>query len=135
MRRKGGADEGPTMDVHPHPLLAIAGLFGLGLLHGVGPDHLAALGTLASRRGSVRDAIGVALRFGAGHAGVLAAGAVASLALGLVIPEAFERAAELFGGSLVALLGAAAVVEAMGLRVHRHPHGDAHDHDHLHLHV
>jgi len=123
------------MEAHSHPLLAIAGLFGLGLLHGVGPDHLAALGTLASRRGSLRDALGVALRFGAGHAGLLAVGAAASFALGFVIPEAFERAAEIFGGSVVALLGAAAVVEALGLRVHSHAHGDEADHAHLHVHL
>jgi len=123
------------MEGHPHPLLAIAGLFGLGLLHGVGPDHLAALGTLASRKGSVREAVAVAFRFGAGHAGLLAAGAAASFALGFVIPEAFERGAEIFGGSVVALLGAAAVVEALGLRVHRHAHGESEDHAHLHLHV
>ncbi len=122
------------MDVHPHPLLAIAGLFGLGILHGVGPDHLAALGTLAARRGSLRAAIGVAIRFGLGHAGVLAVGAALSLILGLAIPEAFERAAELFGGSLVVLLGAAALVEALGLRIHSHPHGKDGGHAHPHVH-
>lgn len=122
------------MESQVHPLLAIAGLFGLGLLHGVGPDHLAALGTLASKRGNLRSAIGVALRFGLGHAALLAVGAAAALLLGFAIPEAFERVAELVGGSIVAILGAAAVVEAVGLRVHSHPHGDdGHSHAHVHL--
>lgn len=119
-----------------HSLVAISGLFGLGILHGVGPDHLAALGTLATRRGNLREAISVAVRFGAGHAALLAVGAGLALGIGLVIPEAFERAAEIFGGSVVALLGLAALVDALGLRVHSHEHGSAGgSHDHLHVHV
>lgn len=119
-----------------HSVVAVAGLFGLGILHGVGPDHLAALGTLASRRGDLREAIGVAVRFGAGHAALLAVGAALALGIGFVIPEAFERAAEIFGGSVVALLGLAALVDALGLRVHSHSHDHGDDgHEHLHVHV
>lgn len=119
-----------------HAIAAISGLFGLGILHGVGPDHLAALGTLATRRGDLKEAIGVAIRFGAGHAALLAVGAGLALGVGFVIPEAFERAAEIFGGSVVALLGLAALVDALGLRIHSHSHTHGeHDHQHLHVHV
>lgn len=122
--------------MHGNPLYLLAGLFGLGILHGLGPDHLAALGTLASRRGSVRDAIAVAVRFGFGHAGLLAVGAALAMGLGWVIPEAFERTAELFGGSLVALLGGLALVDALGFRIHSHAHDhDGEAHQHLHVHV
>ncbi|AKU92316.1 Nickel transporter UreH [Vulgatibacter incomptus] len=124
------------MDIQPHPILAIAGLFGLGVLHGVGADHLAALGTIAAKRGSLREALLVALRFGAGHAGVLAVGAGLCLLLGLAIPEAFERVAEISGGGVVALLGALAVIEATGVvRIHSHAHGVHDEHAHPHVHV
>lgn len=119
-----------------HAVVAISGLFGLGILHGIGPDHLAALGTLATRKGDLKEAIAVAIRFGAGHAALLAIGAGLALGVGFVIPEAFERAAEIFGGSVVALLGLAALVDALGLRIHSHSHDHAgHDHQHLHVHV
>ncbi len=119
-----------------HSLLSLAGLFGLGFLHGLGPDHLAALGTLAARRGNLRDAVGVATRFGAGHAGLLAVGALLATGLGYFVPEAFEQTAEIFGGSVVALLGLAAVVDALGFKVHSHTHehdGDTHEHVHVHV--
>jgi hypothetical protein len=117
-------------------LVAVLGLLGLGVLHGLGPDHLAALATLAVRGGTLRQAVGTAIRFGVGHAGLLAAGAALVLGLGATVPEAFERAAEIGGGAIVALLGLAAIVEAAGLRVHRHSHehGDG-LHRHLHAHV
>jgi len=122
--------------VETNSLLSLAGLFGLGIAHGLGPDHLAALGTLATRRARLRDAVGVAARFGAGHAGLLAIGALLASGLGFFVPEAFERAAEIFGGSVVALLGIAAVVDALGLRVHTHAHDhDGHEHRHVHVHV
>jgi len=125
--------EAPMVD---HSLLSLAGLFGLGILHGLGPDHLAALGTLATRGGGLRDAVGTAARFGAGHAGLLAVGALLASGLGYLVPEAFEQTAEIFGGSVVALLGFAAVVDALGFRIHTHRHehgGDAHEHVHVHV--
>ncbi len=119
-----------------HPLLSLAGLFGLGILHGLGPDHLAALGTLASRDGRLRDAVAVAARFGAGHAGLLAVGAILATAFGFLVPEAFERTAEIFGGSVVALLGFAALADALGFKVHTHRHEhDGEEHEHVHVHV
>lgn len=117
-------------------LLAFAGLFGLGFLHGFGPDHLAALGTLATRGSGLVHALRTAIRFGVGHAGLLAVGACASLTFGIVIPDTFERTAEILGGSVVALLGLGAIAESFGLRVHRHPHPHGgEEHAHLHVHV
>lgn len=80
-------------------------LFAWGLVHGVGPDHCLAIGALAAR-GGPREAVGLSLRFGAGHALVLAVCALGASALGVVIPARWEAALELVGGVALIALGA-----------------------------
>lgn len=105
----------------------LATMFGQGLLHGVGPDHCLAIGSLASR-GGLRRALAVSLRFGLAHTAVLAACALAASLLGTVIPERLERALEMVGGASLLALGVWTVLDARAVASHDHGDGRAHVH-------
>ncbi|WP_434384141.1 hypothetical protein [Melittangium boletus] len=119
------------------PPLLFAFVFGLGqgLLHAVGPDHCAAMATLGTLGPNRRRAtLLVALRFAIGHAAVLASLATFCLMTGVVLSEAFERWAEIFGGAVLVAIAVAAFLSPNVLR-HGHPHlpGHTHEpHDHRH---
>ena len=81
-------------------------------------------------------AIGVAMRFAAGHALLLAAGAGALIALGWSIPVVVDRGGELAGGVLLIVLGAIALWGGAAGRVYGHSHrhgGEQSPHWHLHI--
>jgi ABC-type nickel/cobalt efflux system permease component RcnA len=105
----------------------------LGLRHAFDPDHLAAVSTLATRHGRLRDGARLGLAWGLGHAAMVAAVALAVGAAGLRLPAAFSAAAELIVALLLILLGLPVVVRYARGRWHMHLH--AHDGvTHLHLH-
>lgn len=106
----------------------LATMFGQGLLHGVGPDHCLAIGSLASR-GGLRRALAVSLRFGLGHTVVLAVCAVAAALAGVAVPERWERALEMVGGASLLALGVWTVLDVRA--VSTHDHGDGRPHTHL----
>jgi nickel/cobalt transporter (NicO) family protein len=109
---------------------------GYGVAHGLGPDHLAALGTLLARPGPRGRAIVACARFGVGHAVVLGALGAGAACSGWLVPATWERAAEAAGGALLVVLGLVALVRALPLLVHRHRHAhDEEDHEHWHLHI
>jgi hypothetical protein len=108
---------------------------GQGLLHGLGPDHCAAIATLGSmgeRRAST--VLKVAVRFALGHAAVLGALAAFCLLAGVGLSAAFERWTEILGGALLIALALAALLMPGALR-HGHPHLPGHAEDHLHTRV
>lgn len=109
-------------------LNALAALFGQGLLHGLGPDHCLAIGTLAAAGGGLRKALGVSLRFGIGHTVVLAVGAVAAGVLGVTIPARWESALEVLGGLSLLALGCWTLLSRRGALAHIHG-GVAHSHE------
>ncbi|HMC78386.1 MAG TPA: hypothetical protein VKH34_14660, partial [Vicinamibacterales bacterium] len=100
-------------------LLLLSALF-LGFLHGLGADHLMAIAALSmdgdpgdqgrracpehGRRARAR-ALGVAVRFAAGHALLLGAGAGLIVLLGWSIPPHVERGGEMLGGALLIVMG------------------------------
>jgi nickel/cobalt exporter len=91
-------------------LVLLATALFLGFLHGLGPDHLMAIAALSlgsDAHGSTRRAraIGVAVRFAAGHAVLLAAGAGLIVAIGWAIPAPVERGGEMLGGALLIVMG------------------------------
>jgi hypothetical protein len=114
----------------------------LGFLHGLGADHLmgiAALslspvpGGVAAQRAR---ALGVAIRFAAGHALLLGLGAAVLITLGWSLPLAFERGGEILGGTLLIVLGAIALLGALSGRLYAHSHvhsGEPAAHFHLHF--
>jgi hypothetical protein len=111
----------------------------LGFLHGLGADHLMAIaaltvsgGTVASRQGRV---VSTAVRFAAGHALLLGAGATLAVTFGWVLPAAVESGAELMGGALLVLLGALGLWRLCSGRAYGHVHadGDAGPRWHVHF--
>jgi len=115
--------------VHPALLSLLVGL-GQGLLHGLGPDHCAAIATLGAS-GDRRKSLRVALSFAWGHTLVLGALAGACLALGFGLSEAFERWAERLGGFVLVALALSALLFP-GTLQHGHPTLPHHGHDHRH---
>ena len=81
-------------------------------------------------------ALGVAVRFAAGHALLLAVGAGALVALGWSLPLMFERAGEMLGGILLVVLGGVGLWGVVAGRVYGHTHIHADERaPHWHLHV
>lgn len=111
-------------------LLTVAGSGALfGILHGLGPDHCAALASLIAHDPDRRAATRASFQFGLGHAAALGVFGLAAGASGLLIPEAWERAAEVFAGLLLLVVGALALTRRDAqFVVHSHPH----DHEHAH---
>ena len=105
----------------------LATMFGQGLLHGVGPDHCLAIGSLASR-GGLRRALAVSLRFGVAHTAVLAVCAMVAALAGVAIPARWERALEIVGGLSLLALGVWTVLDARAVATHDHGDGRAHVH-------
>jgi nickel/cobalt transporter (NicO) family protein len=115
--------------------------FGLGFLHGLGPDHLMAIATLSVTSRAHDHAarplpFRVAVEFALGHALLLLVGAVLVFVAGWHIPALVEQAGEIVGGALLIALGVLTIVVARGSRLygHTHPHGEpAHTHWHMHF--
>lgn len=113
-------------------LLALLVGLGQGLLHGLGPDHCAAVATLGTvSGGGRRAALLTALRFAVGHALVLGGLALVCLVAGIGISETFERWAEIFGGVVLLALALGALFFPHVLQ-HGHPHLPGHGRDHVH---
>lgn len=121
-------------------------LFGAGLVHGLGPDHLAAIAALASRgaaeRMRRRQAARLGLRFGLGHVTTLTLLAGVAWVLGRNLPDAWQRGLEQVGGVVLIFLGGWILAQALRRRVfvHSHPHEHTHDgrdreHRHPHIHL
>jgi nickel/cobalt transporter (NicO) family protein len=122
-------------------MILTAYAFGLGFLHGLGPDHLMAIATLSfTSRGHAHahrpHPFRVAVEFALGHALLLLVGAVLVLVVGWQIPALVEQAGEVIGGALLIALGVLTIVVARGSRFygHTHEHGEpGHSHWHVHF--
>jgi len=110
-------------------VLITASALTLGILHGLGADHLMAIATLAvNSRGSdpaerTRAPFRVAVRFALGHALLLLVGAGTVLVLGWQIPELVERTGEMVGGALLVILGGFTLWVVASERLYGHSHG------------
>ena len=123
-------------------MLLIASTFVLGFLHGLGADHLMAIAALslgtAGETAAVQRAraLGIAVRFAAGHALLLALGAGALIALGWSLPIVVERGGEMLGGTLLIVLGAAGIWGLAAGRVYGHAHTNPRERAaHWHIHI
>lgn len=113
--------------------------FVLGAVHGLGPDHCAAVLSLAARSSSGKESVRLAVRFGAGHAVVLALAGGAAAGAGLVVPQDLSTLAESVCGALLVGMGLFTLLSprGQGITLHRHDHehpgaGEAHAHWHAH---
>lgn len=112
----------------------IAG-FGLGLLHSLEPDHLAAMSTLVGKapRSTVVDSVKGVI-WGLGHTLALGTFGVLLTFAGTQTPGGFERVLEAGVGVLLVCLGIGRLRDARrGPHQHPHRHGDV-EHVHFHLH-
>ena len=121
-------------------MLLISSSFVLGFLHGLGADHLMAIAALslgtAGESVAVQRAraLGIAVRFAAGHALLLALGAGALIALGWSLPIVVERGGEMLGGSLLVVLGGFGLWGVVNGRVYGHTHA-VQSKSNWHLHI
>lgn len=83
-----------------------------GVLHGLGPDHLAALASLVVNSKGIRRALSVSLSFGLAHAICLGSLACVAGISGWLLPPALQRGAEILGGGLLVGLGFVVAVRA-----------------------
>src|SRR4051794_20649953 len=123
-------------------MLLLTSALALGFLHGLGADHLMAIAALSMGRTGDAPAVrraramGVAVRFAAGHAVLLALGAGGPIVLGWSLPIMVERSGELLGGVLLIVFGVIGLWSVATDRVYGHTHVQGHDHHaHFHLHV
>lgn len=112
-------------------------IFLAGILHGLGPDHLAAITALSAVGGGARRLVFFSARFALGHTAVIAAaGLAAHFGRDLLPPAWGARVDQIFGAALV--LTGAALLAALALgkvSLHSHPHAhDGAEHRHFHLH-
>jgi ABC-type nickel/cobalt efflux system permease component RcnA len=117
-------------------LAAVAGIsLLLGFRHAFEPDHLAAVSTLATRQGRLREAARLGVVWGLGHTASVAAVALLVIGAGLRLPPRLWPAADFAVGVLLAVLGAGVLWRYARGRwhMHRHAHGGAVP-PHLHLH-
>ncbi len=113
--------------------------FCYGLVHGLGPDHLAAITAFGGAAGrDFRRVVFFAIRFAAGHAVVIAiAGLLGRFGHNLLSARwesAFEYScgALLIGTGLLLLYGLLTGKVSVHQHFHRHP-GSDHSHYHVHL--
>jgi len=120
--------------------MLLAMIFFAGVLHGLGPDHLAAItafGAVAGR--DFRRITFFSIRFASGHALVIAAAALAAHFGRTALPLAWERGFDLVAAGVLLLTGVVLLVAlAMGkvsIHAHQHEHaGSVHAHLHAHFH-
>jgi threonine/homoserine/homoserine lactone efflux protein len=119
-------------------MLLLGAIFVAGVLHGLGPDHLAAITAFGSDGG--RDAKRVVFfstRFAAGHAVVIAIAGLLGKFGRLMLPPLWERRFDIATGSLLVLTGVVLLGALISKRMSVHAHEHVHTpglHRHFHLH-
>lgn len=128
------------MSPSPTPTLTLFTIAGVGLLlgfrHAFEPDHLAAVSTLATRQGRLRDAARLGLAWAVGHTVSVGTVVAAIILFGLRLPERLWPLADLLVGLLLVALGASVILRYVRGRWHLHVH--SHEGEgvgpHLHFH-
>jgi nickel/cobalt transporter (NicO) family protein len=114
-------------------------LFSLGVLHGVGPDHLAAITAYGAATGrDLRRIVSFAVRFALGHALVLGIAGVAAKFGSMMLPERWETRFDLIAATLLGLTGVILLTGLLTGVIKLHTHHHHHDHSvhhHFHLHM
>jgi ABC-type nickel/cobalt efflux system permease component RcnA len=96
--------------------------FLIGLQHALEADHLMAMATLASGRGTVGAVARRGLAWGLGHTATLLALGGTALLLGSLVPDELATTLEFAVGVMLVVLGADVLWRLHVQRVHLHPH-------------
>jgi len=119
--------------------MLLALIFFAGVLHGLGPDHLAAITALSAVSGGTRRLVFFSTRFAIGHAAVIAAAGLAAHFGRGMLPQVWEMRLDVLAGALLLLAGVAMLgallLGKISLHSHQHSHAqEALPHRHFHLH-
>lgn len=117
--------------------MLLALIFLAGVLHGLGPDHLAAITALSSVGGGARRLVFFSLRFALGHTAVIAAAGLTAHFGRDLLPAAWGARLDEIAGALLVLTGVALLAALLLGKVSLHSHAHKHDgseHRHFHLH-
>src|SRR5512141_2324167 len=110
------------------PEMWILILFSLGVLHGVGPDHLAAITAYGAAAGSdFRRVLFFAVRFALGHALVLGIAGIFAKFGSMLLPERWETGFDLIAASLLGLTGVVLLTGLLTGVIKLHTHHHHHD--------
>jgi hypothetical protein len=111
----------------------------LGMVHGLGLDHLMAIAALSidGREGEPRQLriVRTAMQFAFGHMLVLGLGVVAALAVGWTAPAAVTAGAERLGSLLLIALGGAGLWTLAAGRAYGHVHAEDDGRRRWHFHL
>jgi len=111
----------------------------LGMVHGLGLDHLMAIAALSidGRTGRQRRLriVRTAMQFALGHTVILGLGVAIALAAGWTMPAAVTTGAERFGGLLLVMLGAAGLWTLAAGRAYSHVHAEDDGRSRWHFHL
>ena len=121
-------------------MLVLVMIFLAGVVHGLGPDHLAAITAFSAVVGRDFQRITFfALRFAGGHVVVITGAALAAHVGRMALPEAWERRFDLTAAWLLIFTGLALLATLVSRRVALHVHEHQHDgigcHQHFHAHI
>src|SRR5256886_1062847 len=120
-------------------MLLLTMIFVAGVLHGLGPDHLAAITAFGAITGhSFRRLAFFSVRFALGHAVVICGAALLAHFVRVTLPLTWERGFDLAAAALLLITGFALALGLITgrLSVHAHPHhhgGGEHRHVHAHF--
>lgn len=121
------------MDTQLASVLSLA--FGLGLVHALDADHVAAVAGFAGMRGGRAAAVRYALKWALGHGGTLLVIGAAAYGLGLAIGPRASALAEQAVGLILALIGIGVLYRLRRERLHAHFHAHDGRDPHLHWHA
>jgi len=99
--------------------------FGLGLVHALDADHIAAVSVLSSDKSSMQNSVGFAFQWATGHGLVLMLMTLFFVLIGEALPQLLSEIAERLVGSVLILLGLIMIVKIQRYRLGIHFH--AHD--------
>ncbi len=121
-------------------MLVLIMIFLAGVVHGLGPDHLAAITAFSAVVGrDFRRITFFALRFAGGHVVVITGAALAAHLGRMALPAAWERRFDLTAAWLLIFTGlallATLVSRRVALHVHEHKHDGIGSHQHFHAHI
>jgi ABC-type nickel/cobalt efflux system permease component RcnA len=121
-------------------MLLLAMVFLAGVVHGLGPDHLAAISAFGAVAGNnFRRLTFFSVRFAVGHAMVIAGAALLAHFGRLALPAAWERRFDLGAAALLLITGIALLVGLISghisLHAHEHRHHGLGAHRHYHAHI
>jgi nickel/cobalt transporter (NicO) family protein len=117
----------------------LGAIFVAGVLHGLGPDHLAAITAFGTRGGNdTRRVVFFSTRFAFGHAVIIVIAGMLAKFGRVMMPPIWEHRFDAAAGWLLVLTGVALLAGLISgkfsLHVHEHDHHTGHHH-HLHSHL